>query len=95
MVTEFSTAMAELRVRISTARLLSGALNVYQRTPITSTIRSIPTEIVLTEAEGMPNTCAANMDNIQTAPESDIGDLVVRMREAALAVSLALGFDET
>ncbi len=31
-VTEFSTAIAESRVRISTGRFLSGALNVYQQT---------------------------------------------------------------
>jgi hypothetical protein len=31
-VTEFSTAMAESRVRISTGRRLSGVLNVYQQT---------------------------------------------------------------
>jgi mRNA-degrading endonuclease toxin of MazEF toxin-antitoxin module len=47
----------------------------------------------------MPNTCAANFDNVQTVPKSHIGDLVARLtarrlREAALAVSFALGFDE-
>ena len=31
-VTEFSTAIAESRVRIRTGRFLSGALNVYQHT---------------------------------------------------------------
>src|SRR5579863_6233530 len=31
-VTEFSTPIAESRVRISTGRFLSGALNVYQQT---------------------------------------------------------------
>ena len=30
-VTEFNTAIAESRVRISTGRLLSGVLNVYQQ----------------------------------------------------------------
>jgi mRNA interferase MazF len=66
--------------------------------PITSTIRSIPTEVVLTKADGLPNTCAANFDIIQTVSKSNIGDRIVRlptrkMKEVAAAVSFALGFD--
>jgi mRNA interferase MazF len=66
--------------------------------PITSTIRSIPTEVVLTEEDGLPGTCAANFDNLQTVPKSSIGDRIShlttrKMKEAALAVSFALGFD--
>ncbi len=66
--------------------------------PITSTIRSIPSEVVLTEAEGLPNACAANFDNIQTVPKSNIGDRIARlpgqkMKEVAAALSFALGFD--
>lgn len=66
--------------------------------PITSTIRSIPTEVILTKDDGLPNTCAANLDNIQTVPKSNIGDRIARltahkMKEAATAVAFALGFD--
>lgn len=66
--------------------------------PITSTIRNIPTEVVLTGADGMPNTCAANFDNLQTVSKNNIGDRIARlprrkMREAAAALSFALGFD--
>ena len=75
-----------------------GVLNSVTVAPITSTIRSIPTEVVLTEDDGMPSTCAANFDNLQTVPKSNIGDHIARlttqkMREAAAAVSFALGFD--
>jgi mRNA interferase MazF len=67
--------------------------------PITSTIRSIPTEVVLTEDDGLPNTCAANFDNLQTVPKSNIGDRIARlttrkMKEATEAVSFALGLDD-
>jgi mRNA interferase MazF len=67
--------------------------------PITSTIRNIPTEVVLTEADGLPTTCAANFDNLQTVPKSNIGDRIARltarrMKEAGTAVSFALGFDD-
>jgi len=75
-----------------------GVLNSVTIAPITSTIRSIPTEVVLTEDDGLPNTCAANFDNLQTVPKCNIGDRIARlttqkMREAAAAVSFALGFD--
>jgi len=53
----------------------------------------------LTEDDGLPNTCAANFDNLQTVPKSNIGDRIARltarrMKEATAAVSFALGFDE-
>ncbi len=42
IVTVFSTATAESRVRIKTGRLLSGALNVYQQTSPRFTARPNP-----------------------------------------------------
>lgn len=74
-------------------------LNSVTIAPITSTIRSIPTELVLTERDGVPQICAANFDNLQTVPKSNIGDRIAkltsgRMKEAAVAISFALGFDD-
>jgi mRNA interferase MazF len=74
-------------------------LNSVTVAPITSTIRSIPTEVVLTKDDGMPDTCAANFDNLQTVPKSAVGYRITRltarkMREAGAAVSFALGFDD-
>jgi mRNA interferase MazF len=74
-------------------------LNSVTIAPITSIIRSIPTEIVLTEHDGVPHACAANFDNLQTVPKSNIGDRITRltphrMKEAAAAISFALGFDD-
>jgi mRNA interferase MazF len=76
-----------------------GVLNSVTIAPITSTIRSIPTEVVLTEDDGLPNTCAANFDNLQTVPKSNIGDRIARltarkMQEAGAAVSFALGLND-
>lgn len=76
-----------------------GVLSSVTVAPITSTIRSIPTEVILTEADGLPNTCAANFDNLQTVPESNIGARIARltprkMNETAAAISFALGLDE-
>jgi mRNA-degrading endonuclease toxin of MazEF toxin-antitoxin module len=54
---------------------------------------------VLTEDDGLPNTCAANFDNLQTVPKSNIGARIARlttrkMKEATEAVSFALGLDD-
>ena len=76
-----------------------GVLNSVTIAPITSTIRSIPTEVVLTEDDGLPNTCAANFDKLQSVPKSNIGDRIARltaqkMKEAGAAVSFALGLND-
>ena len=76
-----------------------GVLNSVTIAPITSTIRDIPTEVVLTEDDGLPNTCAANFDSLQTVPKSNIGDRIARltarkMKEAGAAVSFALGLND-
>ena len=73
-------------------------LNSVTVAPITSTIRNIPTEVVLTKDDGLSDTCAANFDNLQTVSKSNIGDRIAkltrrRLKEAAEAVSFALGFD--
>lgn len=73
-------------------------LNTVTVAPITSTIRSIPTEVVLSEQDGLPKTCAANFDNLQTVPKSNIGNRIARlsakkMKDAAAAAAFALGFD--
>jgi mRNA interferase MazF len=85
-------------VLILTRNSAIAVLNSVTVAPITSTIRSIPTEVILTKDDGLPRTCAANFDNLQTVPKSNIGDRIARltgrkMKEVAAAVSFALGFD--
>lgn len=63
--------------------------------PITSTIRNIPTEVVLAEQDGMPSVCAANFDKIQTVPKNNIGERIMhlsarKMSGAAEALAFAL-----
>jgi mRNA interferase MazF len=86
-------------VLVLTRESAISVLNSVTVAPITSTIRSIPTELLLTEQDGVPHTCAANFDNLQTVLKSNIGDRITRltsrrMKEAAAAVSFALGFDD-
>ena len=94
----FKTPDKKRPVLIWTRESAIPVLNSVTIAPITSTIRSIPTELVLTEDDGLPATCAANFDNLQTVPKGNIGDRITRltakrMKEATAAVSFALGFD--
>src|SRR6202035_746493 len=45
-------------------------LNKFTVVEITSTIRNIAVEVSLGRAEGMPNRCVANFDNVRTVPRS-------------------------
>lgn len=94
----FKTPDKKRPVLIMTRESAIPVLNSVTIAPITSTIRSIPTELVLTEEDGLPATCAANFDNLQTVPKGNIGDRIThltakRMKEAEAAVSFALGLD--
>lgn len=65
--------------------------------PITSTIREIPSEVLLTKEEGMPRDCAVNLDHLQTVSKSKIGPLITtlspkKMLELRSALMFALGF---
>ena len=66
---------------------------------ITTTIRGIPSEVVLTPREdGVRSDCAINADNIQTIQKSNLGSYVTtvspeRMREVRSAIEFAFGFD--
>ncbi len=63
--------------------------------PVTSRIRDMPTEVVLTREDGMPRTCAANLDHVQTVSRTKVGALITtlraeRMGEIAGALRFAL-----
>ncbi len=65
--------------------------------PITSTIRDIPTEVLLTKEDGMSRDCAVNLDHIQTVSKGKIGPLITslspaRISELRAALLFALGF---
>jgi mRNA interferase MazF len=65
--------------------------------PITSTIRAIPSEVVLGREDGMPRECAVNLDHLQTVAEGKIGSLITtlrasKMQEIRASLLFALGF---
>jgi mRNA interferase MazF len=47
--------------------------------PITSTVRSIPSEVLLSNKDGMKNNCAINCDHIQTVSKSKVGSLITTL----------------
>jgi len=63
--------------------------------PITSTIRSVPSEVLLDTEDGMKGPCAINLHNIVTVAKTGIGRRVGalgddRMREVCGAIAFAL-----
>ncbi len=65
--------------------------------PITSTIRDIPSEVLLTRADGISQDCAVNLDHIQTVSKEKIGSLITtlapsKMGELHTALVFALGY---
>jgi mRNA interferase MazF len=95
---EFSYPDKKRPVLILTRNSIIEYLNEITVAPITSTIRSIPTEIILTKTEGMPKDCAINLDHLQTVSKSKIGGIIttlssIKMSEVVQAVLFALGFD--
>jgi len=61
--------------------------------PITSTVRDIPSEVFLSEQDGMPRNCAVNCDHIQTVSKGKVGGLITTLSNVKLtAVSEAINF---
>ncbi len=59
-------------------------LNEVTIAPITNTVRNIPSEVFLTEADGMPRDCAVNCDHLQTGPKGKIGPLITSLLSAKM-----------
>ncbi len=73
-------------------------INEITVAPITSTIRGIPSEVVLTPDDGLPESCAVNLDHIQTIPKDKLGRLVAtlpsqKMELVQNSLLFALGFE--
>jgi mRNA interferase MazF len=63
--------------------------------PITGTVRDIPSEVFLSEADGMPRNCAVNCDHLLTVAKGKLGALITqlpqsRMAEVGRAIRFAL-----
>jgi mRNA interferase MazF len=64
--------------------------------PITSTLRGVPSEVVLGPEDGMKQPCAVNLHNVVTVSKDNLGRRLARldgrrMREVCDALGFALG----
>jgi mRNA interferase MazF len=85
-------------VLILTRQSALGYLATATVAPITSTIRGVPSELVLTEDDGMKGHCAANLHNLVTVSQERIGRRVAqlsprRLDELCSALQFSLGCD--
>jgi mRNA interferase MazF len=67
--------------------------------PITSTIRGVPSEVLLNEEDGMKEACAVNLHNPVTVSQRRLGRRVAqlsssRLREICVALGFSLGCDD-
>jgi mRNA interferase MazF len=67
--------------------------------PITTTIRGVPSEVILTADDGMKSQCAVNLHNAITVSQERLGRRVSqlspsRMNEICAALRFTLGCDQ-
>jgi mRNA interferase MazF len=73
-----------------------GYLSAVTVAPITSTVRGVPSEVRLSEADGMKSECAVNLHNLVTVSKAHLGRRVAmlnaeRLREICAALGFAVG----
>jgi mRNA interferase MazF len=73
-----------------------GHLATVTVAPITSTIRGVPSEVILDIDDGMKDRCAVNLHNSVTVSQARLGRRVAnlsaeRMREVCAALRFSLG----
>ena len=75
-----------------------GHLSTVTVAPITSTIRDVPSEVLLNVEDGMKGPCAVNLHNAVTISQDRLGKRVatlsnVRMKQVCTALQFSLGCD--
>ena len=61
--------------------------------PITTTIRSTPSEVILSADDGIPHACAVNCDHLQTVQRGKLGAIVTTLPASAMVqVAQAIRF---
>lgn len=83
-------------VVVLTRESATGYLSTVTVAPISSTIRGVPSEVLLTEADGMKGPCAVNLHNLVTVSKIHLGRRVAvlsseRLKEICGALGFALG----
>ena len=92
---KFKTPDKKIPVVILTRNSILEYLGEVTVAPITTTIRNIPSEVLLSKSDGMPRDCVINFDHIQTVSKNKIGSLIAalspeRLEEASEAILFSL-----
>lgn len=53
--------------------------------PVTSTIRGVPSEVILDEDDGMKSACAVNLHNAVTVSQEHLGRRIAQLRSSRMA----------
>ena len=85
-------------VLVLTRESAVGYLSTVTVAPITSTIRDVPSEVLLNEEDGMRKPCAVNLHNAVTISQSRLGKRVTqlspaRMNEVCASLRFSLACD--
>ena len=86
-------------VLILTRQEVIGHLRSVTVAPLTTTIRGIPSEVVIGPESGLKTVSAINLDNLVTVPKAGLRSFVgsvssTVLNELRVALLFALGFDE-
>jgi len=94
----FPTPDRRRPVLVLTRQEVIGHLHTVTVAPITTTIRGIPSEVVIGPESGLKTTSAINLDNLATVPKAGLRAFVGTVSPQVLsdvrdALLFALGFD--
>jgi len=85
-------------VLVLTRQQVIPLLNTVMVAPITSTIRSAPSEVLLGIDQGLKHPCAVNLDHVQTLEKARLEQFVgsvtaAQMQAVCRALAIAAGCD--
>lgn len=90
---QFSAPDKRRPVVILTRDSIIPSLGELTVAPVTTRIREIPSEVVLSRDDGLPRECAVNCDHLQTVPRGRLGATISRLSEEKMqSVATALRF---
>lgn len=94
---QFASPNKRRPVLILTRNAVIDSINEIIAVPITRTIRGLATEVLLSEGDGMPTTCALNFDHVGLSQRARLGAVLTtlpddRWPEVHRALLLACGF---
>ena len=85
-------------VLVLTRQEVIGLLHTVMVAPITSTIRGVPSEVIVGAEEGLKHESALKLDRVQTVERARLAGFIgqvssERMREVCRALAVAVGCD--